>query len=105
MRKAKKIGIVLILVGLFLPTATLPFITEFHPQPDICLTSNFFANLGNMVVAFGTKQMNISGIYTGTKYSPLIAIPYRYLFVLGVILVCTGMGTIVLTRDKKDGSK
>ncbi len=102
MRKAKKIGIVFILSGLFLPTATLPFITEFHLQPDICLTSNFFANLGNMVVAFGSKQMNISGTNTGTMYSPLIAIPYRYLFALGVNLVCVGIGTIVLLRGKKE---
>lgn len=102
MGKAKKIGIVLILVGLFLPIATLPFISEFHPLPDVCLTSNFFANLGNMVVVFGIKQMNISGTYTGAMYSPLIAIPYKYLFALGVTLVCVGIGTIVLSRDKKN---
>jgi hypothetical protein len=47
--KTKKIGIVIILIGLCLPTATLPFISEFHPLPNVCLTSNFFGNLGNMV--------------------------------------------------------
>lgn len=103
MRKAKKIGIVLILVGLFLPTATLPFITEFHPQPDICLASNFFGNFWNMVVAFGTKQMNIAGTYTEAMYSPLIAIPYKYLSALGINLICAGMAIIVLSWDKKDG--
>ncbi len=101
MGKAKKIGIVLILFGLCLPAATLPFITEFHPLPDVCLTSNFFGNMGNMVVALGTKQMNISNKYAGIMYSPKIAIPYRYIFALGVVLVCTGIGIISLSSNKK----
>jgi hypothetical protein len=105
MTKAKKIGIILILVGLCLPTATLPFITEFHPQPNICLTSNFFGNLGNMVVVFGAKQLNISGTDAGTMYGSLIAIPYKYLFALGVILVGTGLGVIILSPNKIPAAK
>ncbi len=97
MTKAKKIGIILILVGICLPTATLPFITEFHPQPEICLTSNFFGNMGNMVVALGSKQTGISGKDTEIVKSPIVAVPYRYLFALGVILICTGIGIIVLS--------
>jgi hypothetical protein len=100
MTRAKKIGIFLIIAALLLPSATLPFITEYHPKPGICLTSNFFSNLGNMVVAFGTKQMNMSVAGAETVYSPLIAIPYRYLFVLGVILGCIGIGILVLSSSK-----
>ncbi len=96
MTRVKKIGIILILVGMCLPTVTLPFIEEFHPQPNICLTSNFFGNMGNMIVAFGKKQMNISNSNEATKYDSMIAIPYRHLFALSVILVCTGIGVIVL---------
>ncbi|MEN8263501.1 MAG: hypothetical protein ABFR82_08570 [Nitrospirota bacterium] len=83
MTKAKKIGIFLIAAGILLPSVTLLFITEYHPQSGICLTSNFFSNLGNMVV-----------------YTPLISIPYRYLFVLGVISGCVGIGTIALSSVK-----
>ena len=100
MTRAKKIGIFLIIAALLLPSATLPFITEYHPKPGICLTSNFFSNLRNMVVAFGTKQMNMSVTGAGTVYSPLIAIPYRYLFVLGVILGCIGIGILALSSSK-----
>ncbi len=96
MTKYKKIGIIFVLVGLCLPTATLPFIKEFHPQPNICLTSNFFGNMGNMIVAFGTKQISLSDNETTKTYSPIIAIPYRYFFAFGAILVCIGIGTIVL---------
>ncbi len=85
MKKAKKFGIILILIGLCLPTATLPFITEYHPVPDICLTSNFFQNMGNMTIAFSSKT----------------SIPYRYIFSLGVVLTFTGIGVITLSVDNK----
>ena len=90
MTKAKKIGIYLIIAGILLPSATLPFIKEFHPQPGICLTSNFFSNLGNMIV-----------------YSPLISVPYRYIFILGAISGCIGIGVLVLSsrRVLATGSK
>ncbi len=93
MTKAKKIGIILILIGICLPTATLPFIIEFRPVPGLCLTSNFFQNMGNMVVALGMHHMSMSG---SESVKPMIAIPYRYLFSLGVILVCTGLGMLVM---------
>ncbi len=104
MTKAKKIGIIILLVGICLPTATLPFITEFHPRPNICLTSNFFGNMGNMIVAFGTEQTGASGD-TGTATAPLVAIPYKYLFALGVILTCTGIGIIVLSPGRAPARK
>jgi len=104
MTRAKKIGIIILLVGICLPTATLPFITEFHPKPDICLTSNFFGNMGNMIVAFGAGQTAVSG-NSGAGGSPLIAIPYRYLFALGVILTCVGIGIIVLSPGRKPDRK
>ena len=94
MMKAKKIGLMLIIIGMCLPTATLPFITEFKPLPEICLTSNFFRNMGNMIVVFGSEAG-----------SPLIAIPYRYLFSIGVILVCTGLGILVMTSGKPSAGK
>jgi len=79
MTTSKKIGLILIIMGACLPTAALPFISEFRPHPELCLTSNFFTNMGNMMLAFST-----------------FVIPYRYLFAFGVILVCTGLGVIVV---------
>jgi len=92
MSLSKKIGIVLLLIGICLPTATLPFITEFKPVPELCLTSNFFQNMGNMIVVFGSGYMS-----SVSDVSGLLAIPYRYLFSSGVILACIGCGAIVLS--------
>lgn len=94
--KARKIGLIMILAGICLPTATLPFITEFKPVPELCLTSNFFQNMGNMIVIFGANKLDIIRGSTTITFSPTV-IPYRYLFSLGVILVCTGLGMIVAT--------
>ncbi len=85
MKKIKKIGIILILIGLCLPTATLPFITEFHPVQNLCLTSNFFQNMGNMKIALSSRT----------------SIPYRYIFSLGVVLTFAGIGAITLLVDNK----
>jgi hypothetical protein len=80
MTLAKKTGLILIIIGACLPTATLPFITEFHPHPELCLSSTILSNMGNMMLKFGTS----------------LVIPYRYLFSLGVMLICTGLGIIVV---------
>ncbi len=80
MTTARKIGLILIIIGACLPTAALPFISEFRPHPEMCLTSNFFTNMCNMILAFGSS----------------FVIPYRYLFALGVVLACTGLGVIVV---------
>ena len=105
MRKAKKIGILLILLGICLPTATLPFITEFHPAPDICLTANFFQNMQNMEVALGTRQQYRPGVTMVEMKNSNISIPYRYIFASGAVLACMGIAIIVLWNDKKDKLK
>jgi len=92
MKTTTKVGIILILIGICMPTATMPFITQFKPVPELCLTSNFFQNLGNMVVVFGG---DLSQISPGSVSSSL-TIPYRYLFSFGIILTCIGAAIIVL---------
>ncbi len=102
MGKAKKIGILIILIGLFLPTVTLPFITEFYPLPEVCLTSNFFGNLGNMEIVFRPGQATEIDKAEATGYRAKIAVPYRYIFALGVILVCAGTGIMVITSGGRN---
>ena len=104
MTKAKKAALIIILVGICLPTATLPFITEFKPVPELCLTSNFFQNMGNMLVVFGTDKPSMTNGGTSATVSPP-SIPYRYLFSLVVILVCTGLGIIVAMSGGSSAGK
>jgi hypothetical protein len=68
--KTKKIGIVIILIGLCLPTATLPFISEFHPLPNVCLTSNFFGNLFATGVILFLSGVGVIVLSSGNKRGP-----------------------------------
>ncbi len=104
MTTARKIGILVTLIGLFLPTVTLPFIQEFHPLPEVCLTSNFFGNLGNMVVAVGSDQTVMTGEQAGTFRNSDNGIPYRYIFSSGVLLFLTGAGIVILSPGMKKNS-
>jgi len=97
---AKKTALIIILIGVCLPTATLPFISEFKPVPELCLTSNFFQNMGNMVVVIGGKGEGFIAA-SGDRSSGLLSIPYRYLFSLGVVLVCSGLGFLVVVSGNK----
>ncbi len=103
MKTSTKIGIILILAGICLPTATMPFITQFKPVPELCLTSNFFQNLGNMVVVLGAGPLNTT-VSDASSLSGVLAIPYRYLFSTGVILACIGAALIVLYWGKTSGT-
>jgi len=86
--RARRVGVITVLAGLCLPVITMPYITEFLPHPEVCLSSNFFGNFSNMIV-------NI----------PFISFPYRYLFSFGIIAACIGIGTVILSSDKPAGIK
>jgi hypothetical protein len=101
MTAIRKIGIIITLIGLCLPTVTLPFIHEFNPLPEVCLTSNFFGNLGNMVVVFGSDQAFASSGHAGAYQKAGNGIPYRYIFSSGVLLTLTGIGVITLSAGTK----
>ncbi|UCD34539.1 MAG: hypothetical protein JSU90_09600 [Nitrospiraceae bacterium] len=99
MTMTKKMALFLIIAGICLPTATLPLISEFRPVPELCLTSNFFQNMGNMMVVLGRSGAGIETFTAGSGQAPL-AIPYRYLFSAGVLLACSGLGLLVIASGK-----
>lgn len=98
----RKIGIVLLLVGIALPTATLPYITEFHPVPNVCLTSNFFNNLGNMVIPLSAETAYASGNRFDSIADVRSGLPYRYVFSTGVVLFLTGIGFLTLPSRSRN---
>ncbi len=98
MPTSRKIALIIIIIGACLPAATLPFITEFRPVPELCLTSNFFANMGNMIVSIGRGSGPAAP--TGMVQS-IISIPYRHVFSIGVVLVCSGLILLVASAGSK----
>ncbi|MBI4697673.1 MAG: hypothetical protein HY758_01820 [Nitrospirae bacterium] len=92
----KKIGIMLVLIGICLPTATLPFIIEYHPDENMCFSSNYFSNLGNMQITFGHPALQTNVGISGKDHGNAMMIPYKFAFSSGVILFLTGIGMIML---------
>jgi hypothetical protein len=83
----KKIGIVLIIIGICLPLALLPFITGFKEGAG--LYNNTFGI--KIVVTFAGKPVNI---------------PYRIFVAMGVAFMFMGIWCIDMAkgRSKKDGN-
>ena len=93
MKKITRLGIVLLLIGLFIPSITYPYIS--------------WTNITIIVVSTGAK--------TGYTYEPTfrdyelvivkdsngnVAIPYKHIITFGIILSFIGLLTIELSFNK-----
>jgi len=89
MGKAKKIGIVLILIGLCLPIVSFAFVSEYYLRGG--------STISDFLFLIPRMRMGCPG------GGPRGVIPYRYIFAFGVVLVFTGIGFIALS--KREDSK
>ena len=124
MSKAKKIGIVLILIGICLPIVSLGFASNYYPRlglirniqmMEIVLRPELLGN--NIITDFQPikevppekkpKELKSNDweIVKEEPIKPKIAIPYKYIFALGVVLIFAGIGIIVLSSNKKGASR
>jgi hypothetical protein len=113
MSKVKKIGIVLILVGICLPVITLGFTSGYSRNAGL------IGNIQRMEIVLipGEKPspvpappnappperglLRFDDIPIIKPIKPELAIPYKYIFAFGVVLVFAGIGTIALSNSKK----
>jgi len=78
MSKYKKIGIILILVGICIPLISFVFAEGYS-------SSGFWYSVGEMYIDTGETTL-----------------PYKYLFSVGIISILTGIGFFVLAEPEKD---
>ena len=97
MDKAKKIGIVLLLVGFCLPFVAFPFVDNYSPHESVV------TNIQEMEIVLKEQKLIITG--DGLKVEEKKALPYRYIFLLGVVLVFTGVGFIAISKKGKKSKK
>lgn len=101
MSKTKRIGIVLILVGLFIPSLLYPFA---EPTYQATLERVLFANRGIYTPSdVGLRDLEIAfskGTFIAAeqRIEGRVAIPYKYVVAFGVILAFTGAGFLFLKR-------
>jgi uncharacterized membrane protein len=118
MSKAKKIGIVLILVGICLPVISLGFASGYYP------TRGLIGNIQSMEIILREesyiltpwsedtidtgdtgriiKEEDITNNFEPVPVKSKIAIPYKYIFAVGIVLVFSGIGIMVLSNTKQD---
>jgi hypothetical protein len=99
MSKTKRIGSVLILVGLFIPSLLYPFaeLTYMANLERILFASkgiNRDVGLRDLEIAFSKGTF----IAAERRIEGRIAIPYKYVVAFGVILAFTGAGFIFFKK-------
>ena len=116
MSKAKKIGIIFIILGGFIPCILYPFtkpttqatlmqflLSEKGASVNIRLNELEIVLKGGTIDyegPFDTTTLKTLVLTEKLKYKGRIAIPYKYVMALGVVLVFTGAGVIALLSNK-----
>jgi hypothetical protein len=91
-----KFGILLILIGMCLPIISIAFTNRYIPRFGL------ITNIQRMeIVLRKERKADIFDEVSGVESKKKIAIPYRYLFALGTLMVFTGIGTIVIIAASK----
>jgi len=130
MSRAKKIGIIFILVGICLPLSLLGFVSGYYPRlglignillMEIVLRPESQGDIFDQIQAPpeapepapefdpdapmpAPKPGEIITDFKPVKEAPVkpkIAIPFKYIFALSVVLVFAGTVIIVLSSNKK----
>jgi len=98
MSKNQKIGVILVLVGIGLPLVLFPFASKYNPKRGL------LGSIGRMKIVLreGEYVPPPGETIYGGYYKGRIELPYKYPLVLGIILICTGTGLIILSKPKSD---
>ena len=114
MQKKRKIGIVLILVGLCIPILSVLFSSTYHPKAGIIwnikhteIVIREQSGLIDDLALFCSSNNAISkSMYVGWEYikKSRIAVPCRYVFALGIGLTAIGIGFVILPKIARDES-
>jgi len=110
MRADRRIGVILVLVGVGLPLALLPFADYYFPE------RGFLGSLSGMEISlWQTKperprecppDMPIWRVFPCFPIpAEYFTVPYRYFFALGVVLFLGGLGLLILARMRNEGAK
>ena len=105
MSKTRKIGILLIIIGFFIPSISYPF-TSVTRQARLMQVA--FANSGIFYDANHLRDLEVvlvKGVWKGSQndghFEGRHAVPYRYTIAFGITLVFIGISLFALSRKKK----
>jgi len=102
----QKAGILLIIIGIFIPSIFYPFLTVNHKERLI----NTLAQSQRISYPLTFRALEIvlvEGEYIAKKnvWKGRTALPYPYIVAFGILLVFTGITILALSYKKKDATK
>jgi len=102
----QKAGILLIIIGIFIPSIFYPFLTVNHKERLI----NTFAQSQRISYPLTFRALEIvlvEGKYIAKKkvWKGRSVLPYPYIVAFGIILAFTGITILALSYKKKDATK
>ena len=105
-RLKQKAGILLIILGIFIPSIFYPFLTVNHKERLI----NTLAQSQRISYPLTFRALEIvlvEGEYIAKKnvWKGRTALPYPYIVAFGILLVFTGITILALSYKKKDATK
>jgi hypothetical protein len=106
--KTKRFGILLIIIGVFIPSILYPFTSITF---SASLTKALFATKG---VSWDTRIQDLEIVFIkgewkekdkdgGGYYEGRLALPYRYTVAFGILLCFFGIGFIAFYKNKGNG--
>jgi len=104
MTRYKKIGIILILIGLCIPIIAFVFASGYNPKLGFWWSISHM----NILLQEGSIKGNPGGslgggkVYDTSQIKFDVYLPYKYPFSLGIILVFSGFAIFFLAKSKKD---
>jgi uncharacterized membrane protein len=94
----KKIGIMLIIIGFFIPSVLYPF-TSYSPQKVLEKKADY----GIFAFKYSPRLSDLEIILSGDVYDEnKIALPYHYVVVIGIMFIFVGTSILALTGRKKE---
>jgi hypothetical protein len=108
MTKLKRIGIIAIVVGVFIPSVLYPFVsvTNSATLKQIALGSRgvvYEPRMNELEIVF-RKGTLIKDGYRKGRYDGRIAIPYQYTLAIGITVAFLGICLIALGGKKKSNN-
>jgi hypothetical protein len=100
MDREKKIGVVLIIVGICFPLILLPFVSGYEKEKGIV------QNLFNVRIMLKNEKPVIEKETFSSSLMKIIprSLPYRFMLAIGIFFIFTGIVKIDLMRHK-DGDQ
>jgi len=105
--KTKQFGVLLIIVGVFIPSILYPFtsITTSATLAKVAFAMkgvSYDTSLQDREIVLIKGEWKKDSKNGGGHYEGRLAIPYRYTLAFGILLAFIGIGIVVFHKDRKE---